>query len=326
MSTPIIKPSVQKLIARIKAINFDSFIYDKPRIEAAFREHFKRLNLEMLPIQWFDSFDAAWSAAGSAAWSAARSAARSAAESRPESAAESAAWSAAWSAARSAAGSAAWSAARLNCESKEAKKYGGIWLPFQDASEAGLWLYWITEKAILVVPRPVVKLQENRLHSDNSPAVHWPNGKSWWYLYGVQVEQWMAETQAEQLDITKVLKVSNNEQRTAVMRRIGVDRLIQKIGAKSLDTWGDYTLLEIKLNDRVCRYLKMLNPSVGIWHVEGVPVDCKTVEDALHSRKPNVLKSLPIDETNGSDWFQQGDVCIWPKNAISVKRYPEVLT
>ncbi len=33
-----------------------------------------------------------------------------------------------------------------------------------------------------------------------------------------------------------------------------------------------------------CRYLKMKNPSIGVWHLEGVDRDCKTVQSAINWR------------------------------------------
>jgi len=32
------------------------------------------------------------------------------------------------------------------------------------------------------------------------------------------------------------------------------------------------------------RFLKMLNPSVGVWHLEGVERECSTVEQAINWR------------------------------------------
>ena len=71
----------------------------------------------------------------------------------------------------------------------------------------------------------------------------------------------------------------------------------------------------------------MQNPSVPeLWHVEGIPdKDCKTVEQALHSRKPDKMKKIPISE-KGEDWYQQGDVCVWPRNTVSLKPFPSILT
>src|SRR5438093_1491739 len=140
-------PEANAIIARLAAIDRERPVTDRARAEAALREHFVRLGAEPLPIRWADDaergyldvWSAAESAAGSAAWSAARSAALSAAQSAAWSAAGSAARSAAESAAESAAGSAARSAGRNLPAALE--RWIGIWLPFVDATEAGLWLF-----------------------------------------------------------------------------------------------------------------------------------------------------------------------------------------
>ena len=188
--------------------------------------------------------------------------------------------------------------------------------------------FWPHADVVVLTERHTTLHQDaqGRLHYDGGMACAYPDGWGLHSWHGVRMEPWMIETPAEQLDIQKVLEVKNVEQRTACIQKLGVERLIQKIGAKTIDLWKDYTLLEIQLNDRPCRYLKMKNPSVGIWHVEGVPNECMTVSDALHSRKPAALQAIPIDDEHGEDWMAQGDVNVWPKDAQSVKRYPVVQT
>ena len=83
--------------------------------------------------------------------------------------------------------SAAWSAARSAARSAATKRWIGIWLPFVDAAEAGLWLFWVLETHVLATPRPALKVVGGQLHSDDGAAVSWPNGTRFWFLHGVQV-------------------------------------------------------------------------------------------------------------------------------------------
>ena len=70
----------------------------------------------------------------------------------------------------------------------------------------------------------------------------------------------------------------------------------------------------------------MHNPSVPeVWHIEGVGNECKTVAEALHWRKPEAMRGIPVAE-DGEDYYQQGDVVIWPKAAKKLKMFPKVLT
>jgi hypothetical protein len=60
--------------------------------------------------------------------------------------------------------------------------------------------------------------------------------------------------------------------------------------------------------------------------MEGVPGDIETVEQAINFRKPVRLRAIPVDDKNGLDYYQQGDVVIWPKDAHAVKFFPKILT
>lgn len=85
-----------------------------------------------------------------------------------------------------------------------------------------------------------------------------------------------------ELDPKCILTERNAEVRREIVRRIGIDRVIQRLPAKWLDDWGNYRLLEIDINERFRpRYLKMLKPSIGVWHLEGVPSDIQTCREVL---------------------------------------------
>ena len=53
--------------------------------------------------------------------------------------------------------------------------------------------------------------------------------------------------------------------------------------AKIIDTWLDYELLKLHIPNMVTTpiVLKMKNPSIGYYHIEGVPSYIKTVQEAL---------------------------------------------
>jgi hypothetical protein len=96
-------------------------------------------------------------------------------------------------------------------------------------------------------------------------------------------------TPAEKLDINEIINEKNVEVRRELIRKIGIERYIQKSGAKVLDKLGDYELLSVRLSDEVpdARYLKMKNPSIGVWHVEGV--EGNTVQEAINFRARNLI-------------------------------------
>ena len=67
----------------------------------------------------------------------------------------------------------AWAQARV--EKKNQTNFQNVWLPFVDAHEAGLFLFWITTECVIALTRPTIKLNGLQLHSDSGPAVYWPD-------------------------------------------------------------------------------------------------------------------------------------------------------
>ena len=100
----------------------------------------------------------------------------------------------------------------------EIARWIGIWLPFLKAAEAGLWLFFVTDREVIAVPRPSILVEGDRLHSPDGPAVSWPNGERYWFWRGVQVPQLVIEKPRE---ITVGLI---DGERNAEIRRVMVER------------------------------------------------------------------------------------------------------
>lgn len=103
------------------------------------------------------------------------------------------------------------------------------------------------------------------------------------------MEEWQVMTAAEKIDPLKVINEKNVERRRELIRKIGIERFIVKIGAKVLDKKGDYELLELLRspfeNFAHAKFLKMKNPSIaGVWHVEGIHPSVETVQQAINFR------------------------------------------
>ncbi len=161
------------------------------------------------------------------------------------------------------------------------------------------------------------------IHSHDGMAVEYPDGFGVWAWNGVRVNEQIIMT-PNTLTPEQIAKESNAQVRQVMVERIGIERICQFFNAKSIDQRGTYELLVLDLGDgRKRPYLKMLNPSVGVWHVEGVAPNIKTVQEALNFR--NGLTTSQIDEVNGTDWYQQGDVILRPK-AKTYKSQPIILT
>ena len=106
-------------------------------------------------------------------------------------------------------------------------------------------------------------------------------------LHGVRVPDWLVMKAARDID-PKLLtskEVESVDVRREFVRKVGVERCLDVLQWKPLDAQGDYVLGEITIADNMKRrYLKMLNPSVGVWHIEAVHPECQTVQESLNYR------------------------------------------
>ena len=152
-----------------------------------------------------------------------------------------------------------------------------------DAYEAGLWQFWPTASEIVALPRPTLALSGGRLHSESGPAVSWPGSDQQYFcLNGVHVPEEVAVMPAERLDPRIMLTERNTEVRREIIRKVGIERVCEALEALCVDRQGDYELLLLDLRDgRVRPFLKMKNPSVLVYHIEGVAPECRTVAEAL---------------------------------------------
>jgi hypothetical protein len=194
--------------------------------------------------------------------------------------------------------------------------------------------YWTLDKLAILSDKPleIHRNSNKQLHKQNSMAIKYESGWGLYVLNGVCVPKDVACTYAGDMDkdflVTYYFKETNAEVRREVIRKMGYELFAQRAGAKVIDRWNDYELLKIDLKGTTGKwtFLKMVNPSLGCNHVEPVSKECKTVEQALHFRKPEEMKKIPINDEFGEDWFQQGDVYVWSREAKVLKRYPSILT
>lgn len=96
----------------------------------------------------------------------------------------------------------------------------------------------------------------------------------------------LMHTPSDLLDPTLILKVKNAERRKELVGKIGIERVISKLGGRIIDSWNGYELLELDIPDMSIRpkYLKMKNPSIGTYHFEGVPPEITACQEALSWR------------------------------------------
>jgi len=156
---------------------------------------------------------------------------------------------------------------------------------------ADLGLFYPTDSCLIVTSKPtqIWRNSEGRLHKDEAPAVEYSDGWKLYFLNGIAMSPKQVLTPAEKLNPKEVLKETNVDKRRELIRKIGIERMLVSLSHKVLEKLGNYELLSVNLSDVVpnAKYLKMLNPSVGVWHLEGVAPECSTIEAALKWRNSN---------------------------------------
>lgn len=166
-------------------------------------------------------------------------------------------------------------------------------MPYFEAFEYGAWITFSLDSEILYLPIPKIKKNDNnQCHADGEPALVLPDEK-WYFLNGVNVPEYLAMTPESKLDIEFFKKEENVEVRAQFVRKFGIERM--KSFGKVVSKQEDYELIDMSsIFETIgyAPYLKMLNPSTGTIHMEGVHPDCKTVEDAINFR--NGTKEKPL--------------------------------
>jgi len=176
-----------------------------------------------------------------------------------------------------------------------------------------------------------VHLNERGLHNETGYAVKYPNGWKKYFLNGVLVPETVVTTDPK--DMTKewlqehFIKETNTEVRSEIANKLGTDLLCSRLDSTVIDEDAKmYQLIELDIGDGVRRpYLKMINASLpDMYHIEGVSPEIKTVYDALLWR--NGIAKDQVNDVNGEDWYQQGDVLLFPKGGKKFKSKPIILT
>ena len=146
-------------------------------------------------------------------------------------------------------------------------------------------LYW---DWAIISDRPTVihRNRRGQLHRDEEAAVAYADGFCVYALNGVRMNKMHVLTRAEALDPGIILREKNVEVRRELIRKVGMERCLSVWPHAIKDQRGNYALLDIGLAEGLehTRWLKMLNPSIGVWHVEAVAPECSTVQEALNWR------------------------------------------
>ena len=167
---------------------------------------------------------------------------------------------------------------------KETERLQGLWLQARSAE----WylphqhICWISERH-----HRLCRNTQGHLHSVDGPAVAYPDGWEIYALNGVRVPEALVVTSADDLSVQDwcTTNQANAEIRREAVRKIGIERVCKALDATTIDRRGDYELIVFDIGDgRKRPHLKMLNPSIGVYHIEGVAPHIKTVQQAINWR------------------------------------------
>ncbi len=143
-------------------------------------------------------------------------------------------------------------------------------------------------------PIEINYLPTGRLHKDGDMALKYSDGYGLYMLNGVRVPEYLVITPKESLDIEFFKKEKNADVKAEFIRKFGIERMtslgtvVDRVTEESGE-WekrSEYELINIGscFNRDSAMFLKMKNQSTGIWHLEGVSPDCKTIKEALNFR------------------------------------------
>src|SRR3990167_7443472 len=158
-------------------------------------------------------------------------------------------------------------------------------------SSAGYW--WANRDFCIVSNTPKkIERKENALHCENGKAIEYRDGWGLYFLNGVRMKEEYVMTPAEKIKPETILSEKNVDVRRELIRKIGVERLVS--AGKLLEQKNGYSLYDMSAVfhpiDRAV-FLLMKNPSVpGVFHMEGVAPNVKTIQEALNLRRYGNMK------------------------------------
>jgi hypothetical protein len=167
---------------------------------------------------------------------------------------------------------------------------------------SAIWAIYPLDELTVICRKPTeIHLNENNvLHRDGGPALKFEGLGDFkiFALNGVRVPEYLAVTPSHQIDIKKYNQEQNADVKAEFVRKVGVEAMLEF--GKKLDTYenydqeenpwwwsSQYELWDMKhlfSNLDSAPHLRMSNQTTGVWHLEGVSPQCRTIKDAIKER------------------------------------------
>jgi len=131
--------------------------------------------------------------------------------------------------------------------------------------DTGIFMTIQLENVCVVSAMPTsIKREGTKMHNPNGYAVEFADGYGQHYLYGVYFEPEMFD-KVKVMTAKEALNIKNMEQRMAVLKLFGADRILSEIGAKLIDksTRGNELYSIDGITSKTEKILKYECPSTG---------------------------------------------------------------
>jgi hypothetical protein len=126
------------------------------------------------------------------------------------------------------------------------------------------------------------------LHNLNGPSIVYADGVELYHLWNTRIPEELSWVVKDiELDIKRVMRIENTDIRALALKKMGIEKAFDKVdkevlSTKTFEVGGKYELYSVDFGgDEREIYLKMVCPSKGTTHIEGVDPSCKTVDQAL---------------------------------------------
>lgn len=144
--------------------------------------------------------------------------------------------------------------------------------------------WWIPYENVCILQEKMTEchLKDGLIHNEKGPAFAYKDGLCIYGLNGVRVPEWVVAKPIDKITKEDFSSIRNGEVRRELVRKMGIENVCKLMNAKVIDNWNNYELLILDLGNGLNRpFLKMINPSIGTYHIEGVAPEIRTVKHAL---------------------------------------------
>ena len=117
---------------------------------------------------------------------------------------------------------------------------------------------WVKHDKVIYCDRPEIAKfdDQGRLHCEDGPAIQFRDGWGYYYMSGIPVSEYYGKMPADEIKLDEVLQLRNSDMRMAIIKKIGLTRLLATTKHRVISEAHGNSLIEFKLGDYL--YLRAL--------------------------------------------------------------------